>query len=292
MNTTTLEPLQGRAQFADQEKTLLRQLFAANLPPIARIRQQLELAQPETISDLILENTGLEFMVDYYFRLLPPRLGARIVSDPRFTVRAAICLFFCQQLRRTANAERADHRMEGYWRLVTHEKLTLVLRELLRMGEAREGVFSILQYMNRDSLVHLLDDPDVDAGELLELFRELNDGVHQLFSANLDLFDFVCRLASEAGDNDYLEYLSAGGFAGLLMEMRIAETLIEEAIGRLAQPDATDTTEPNGQTLPLRVLVHLLDDIPRPVRRLVLERLEQLGHIPSGLAVSFLQEQL
>ncbi len=282
----------GRAVFADQEKALLRQLLQAELPPIARIRQLLEMAQPDAIAELIQENTGLEFTIDYYFRLLPARLGARIVGSARFSVRAAVCLFYCQLLRSTDegagdSGRKRRHRMEGYWRLVAHEKLTMILRQLLHMGESRAGVFSILRYMDRDNLVNLLADHEVDARALLDLFRDQDADVYDLFAENLDLFDFVCRLASEADDDEFLERLSDQGFAATMMELRVAETLIEEAVGHINRlQGASERRE-----LPLSVLVHLLDDIPINVRRLVLERLESLGHVPPGLALSFMEQR-
>lgn len=288
----------AREIFADQEKTLLRQLLQADLPPIARIRQLLGMAQPDMISDLIQENTGLEFTLDYYFRLLPARLGARIVSAPGFTVRSAVCLFYCQLLRSDTGdspkktKQASAHKMEGYWRLVAHDKLTLILRQLIQMSESRAGVFSILQYMDRENLVTLLNDNEIDIAALLDLFRELDEEVYTLFAENLDLFDFVCRLASEVGDNDYLEFLSAGGFAAKMMELRIAETLVEEALSHLhRKKGAHDAHNDSVRELPLSVLVHLLDDIPQNVRRMVLERLEKLGHIPFGLALSFLEQR-
>ncbi len=49
----------GRTIFAEEQKATLRGLFTAQLPPIARIRQQLELIQADIISDLVLESSGL-----------------------------------------------------------------------------------------------------------------------------------------------------------------------------------------------------------------------------------------
>ncbi|MEQ9364586.1 MAG: hypothetical protein RIF32_10100 [Leptospirales bacterium] len=290
MDTSTIDAsAPGREIFADQEKSLLRQLLRAELPPIARIRQLLEMARPDAISDLIQENAGLEFTLDYYFRLLPARLGARIVGDPRFTVRSAVCLFYCQLLRADGQGGARPHqyRIEGYWRQVSHAKLTLILRQLLLMGESRAGVFSILQYMSRDNLVTLLDDQEVDTGALLDLFRDPDADVYTLFVENLDLFDFVCRLASETGDDDFLNDLSNRDFAATMMELRIAETLVEEARSHIQKLQTTGER----RELPLSVLVHLLDDIPPNVRRMVLERLEKLGYIPMGLALSFMEQR-
>ncbi|MCR9142865.1 MAG: hypothetical protein NXI24_11480 [bacterium] len=271
---------------------MLRQLLQAELPPIARIRQLLEMAQPDTVSDLVQENSGLEFTLDYYFRLLPARLGARIVSAPGFTVTSAVCLFYCQLLRADGESgpirkQSRQYRIEGYWRLVAHEKLIMILRQLLVMGESRDGVFSILQYMDRDNLVSLLNDDEVDAAALLDLFRELDADIYNLFADNLDLFDFVCRLASEADDEGFLSDLEDQDFAATMMELRIAETLLEEAREHLRRLQ----TNGGRRELPLSVLVHLLDDIPPNVRRMVLERLEQLGHVPMGLALSFMEQR-
>ena len=237
--------------------------------------------EPALVSQMIAAEPELVFMLDYYFRLLDPQVGARIVSADEFSVASALELFNCQILRyqRTHLAGTEGNydfayasMLESYWRVVKKEKLTEVFQQLLQLGTNNHfAALLILQQMNLDNLIFMQKDPDFRSPAMLELFKNLGGNVQKLISENLDLFDFVYRLASDLNDEDYLAFLDE--FTGFVMEIRIGRTLADDAAKHLDE---------HGK-VPLNTVVHLLDGIPPESRRITLEIMRQRGHIDPRL---------
>ncbi|MCR9141590.1 MAG: hypothetical protein NXI24_05000 [bacterium] len=264
----------------DFQTTTLYKLLGQKLPPIHQIEQELGTIDAGIVADMVASEPEIVFIVDYYFRLLDPKIGARIVSSESFAVGAALELFNCQILRyqrsHLAGEEGYDFAyasmLESYWREVDNTKLTLIFQELLRLGKSNHfAAMLILQQMNLDNLIFMQADANFRSPAMLALFKNLGGNVQKLISENLDLFDFVYRLASDLKDEDYLTFLDE--FTGFVMEIRIGRTLADDAAQHLDE---------HGK-VPLNTVVHLLEGIPDESRRITLEIMRQRGHIDPGL---------
>ncbi|MEQ9364437.1 MAG: hypothetical protein RIF32_09350, partial [Leptospirales bacterium] len=193
----------------DFNTTTLYQLLGQKLPPIHQIEQELKAIEPAVVAEMITSEPEIVFIIDYYFRLLDPKVGARIVSAESFAVTAALELFNCQILRyqrsHLGGEEGYDFAyasmLESYWREVDNTKLTLVFQELLDLGKNNHfAALLILQQMNLDNLIFMQANPNFRSPAMLTLFKNLGGNVQKLISENLDLFDFVYRLASDLED--------------------------------------------------------------------------------------------
>ncbi len=269
------------------QQSELYHLLEQNPPPVNQIKQALESVEPALVAELVENEPEVTFLVDYYFRLLPDHVGARVVSAPEFTLRAALELFNCQILRYQRRSLHSDDydvayasMMESYWREVNPEKLTQIFQEMLNLGKSNHfAALMILQQMDLDNLVFMQQQPQFRSKAMLALFKDLGGNVRKLISENLDLFDFVYRLASDVDDQQYLGFLDE--FTSFIMEIRIARTLADDAARR---------ADERGK-VPLNTLVHLLDGIPDESRRMTLELLRQRGHIDPGLMQGLMQLQ-
>ncbi len=264
----------------DYRTTPLYQLLGQKLPPIHQIEKELGVVEPALIADMISTEPELVFIIDYYFRLLDPKVGARIVSAEDFSVSAALELFNCQILRYQRSHLGGEDgydfayasMLESYWREVDNNRLTLVFQELLNLGKSNHfAALLILQQMNLENLIFMQGHSNFRSPAMLTLFKNLGDNVQKLISENLDLFDFVYRLASDLKDDDYLAFLDE--FTGFVMEIRIGRTLADDAAQHLDE---------HGK-VPLNTVVHLLEGIPDESRRITLEIMRQRGHIDPGL---------
>lgn len=274
---------------ADFRRLDLYRLLGEQPPPIARIRNELEAADPAVVAAMLLEEPETVFLMDYYFRLLPREVGARLISDPRFNESAAIELFNCQIIRYfRSNWESRQYDvayasiLESYWTGVDKEKLARIFGALLQAGKSSHGAaLLILRQMNLDSLLFLQQAPGFNSPAMLNLFKELGSGVEQLLQENLDLFDFVYRVAQDLKDQDYLQFLDE--FTMFIVQLRVARTLADD-IERHAR-------ESPGGKPPLALLVRMLEDMPGSAQRISLELLKQRGLIEPGLAQSLLSLQ-
>jgi hypothetical protein len=264
----------------DFNNTTLYQLLGQKLPPIHQIEQELKAIEPAVVAEMITSEPEIVFIIDYYFRLLDPKVGARIVSAESFAVTAALELFNCQILRyqrsHLGGEEGYDFAyasmLESYWREVDNTKLTLVFQELLDLGKNNHfAALLILQQMNLDNLIFMQANPNFRSPAMLTLFKNLGGNVQKLISENLDLFDFVYRLASDLEDADYLAFLDE--FTGFVMEIRIGRTLADDAAQHLDEFGK----------VPLNTVVHLLEGIPDESRKITLEIMRQRRHIDPGL---------
>ena len=201
---------------SDYKSARLYQLLGQKLPPVHQIEQELKSIDSAVVSDMIAAEPEIVFLIDYYFRLLDSKVGARIVSAENFAVTAALELFNCQILRyQRSHLGGADNydlayasMLESYWREVDKEKLSNVFQELLSLGKNNHfAALLILQQMNLDNLIFMQKDKNFRSPAMLTLFKNLGGDVQKLISENLDLFDFVYRLASDLDDRDYLAFL-------------------------------------------------------------------------------------
>ncbi|MBX7056882.1 MAG: hypothetical protein K1X75_02360 [Leptospirales bacterium] len=262
----------------------LYRMLGESLPPIARIEQELRGVSPELVAGIIAGDSAAVFLIDYYFRLLPQSVGARIVSAASFSNEAAIDLFNCQIIRYfRAHLGASDHDMahssmlESYWREVSTERIAEIFRSLLRGGGANHGAaLMILNEMDLERLLFLRQSPGFDSPAMLNLLKEMGRNAEKLLHDNLDLFDFVYRIAADMRDADYLRFLDE--FTQFIVQLRVARTLADDL-----QRQAESGGKPS-----LQLLVPMLQDIPASSRRLSLELLRQRAVIDGPLADSLL----
>lgn len=269
---------------ADFRNTALYRLLGESLPPVGRIEQELRAIAPDLVATIIANDSASVFLIDYYFRLLPREIGARIVSDAGFSTEAAIDLFNCQIIRYfRAHLNASDHdlahssMLESYWREVSTARIAEVFRSLLRGGSANHGAaLMILKEMDLDRLLFLRQSPGFDSPAMLQLLKQLGQNAERMLHQNLDLFDFVYRIASDLKDLEYMRFLDE--FTQFIVQLRVARALAD---------DVQKQSQADGQPS-LQLLVRMLEGIPGSSRRLALELLRQRGVIEAGLAEGLL----
>ena len=210
----------GRAEFKRAEQAVLRQMLTDPGQPIAGVRRQLEISQPASIAEMVLESEEFAVALNDFLRLLPPRLGARIVGDPRFSIAAAARLLHVQSQNHPEQKFLA-----GYWQIVSHRKLSELLLDAAARNLSPEYTLPLLRSLDRDALQALLRTRSTSGVSLLALLqnydRVARDGLRALFLEQPDLFDFACHLAHAAGADAFLETLGEDDFAERITEIRV-----------------------------------------------------------------------
>jgi hypothetical protein len=246
-------------------------------PQINRIERALGQLEPAELARLLRRNPLAAFLTDYYFRLLPVNLALKFVEAPDLGAEGRITLFSCQLVRHfRSNVERAAGSppaplIDSYWRNLTAPTFVELYSNLRKSGaledrEAREWL-GVADFAHLNAL---LEAPDLDAGLTLALFRETSDRELAELSKNIDLFDFIYRLARRADDRRFIERLDV--YADQIILMRTARAITEDVARRA---DA-------GGKLPLATLARLVENSADESFRMALSLLEERGLIDPG----------
>ena len=263
---------------SDYRDTQLYHLLGLSIPPLARMEAELKTISPELVSDLIRAEPDTVFLLDYYFRLMDPSIAARILGHADFHTAAALDLFNCQMIRyyrQNLDSEKHDAAYasltESYWRVVPKEKLTELFRNLLTTGKSNHAAaLMVLQNMDMDNLIYLQQKPEFRSEAMLEFFKELGGDIKKLIVDNVNIYDFVYRLAADLNDNDYLAFLEE--FTLFMIQIRIARSMTDEA----------HALQNNQGKISLSDLVQLLQHIPDNSREMTLQLMQQENLIQAG----------
>ncbi len=246
-------------------------------PQITRIERALGQLQPEELARLLAKNPLAAFLTDYYFRLLPVNLALKFVEAPDLGANSRITLFSCQLVRHyRSNLERPAGSarvplIDSYWRNLTAPTFVELYLNLQKSGaledrEAREWL-SVVDFAH---LSALLESPELDPAQSLALFRNANDRELSELSKNIDLFDFIYRLARRADDRAFIDRLDV--YADQIILMRTARAITEDVARRV---DASGK-------LPLATLARLVENSADESFRMALALLEERGLIDPG----------
>lgn len=255
---------------AYRESRLYRLLNQA-MPPLHQIEKELRAIRPGLVGDLLLREPETVFIIDYYFRLFDQDLGGGIISAPDFEIGAAVELYNCQVVRyyrSHLNSQDHDFRyaslLESYWSKVEREKLLLILKTLITGGKSNLfSIVMILQGMDISRLNFLSRDANVKSQAMLDLFKNIGDGVFDLIANNLDLYDFIYKIASDLKDEDYVGFLDE--YTRFIVQLRIGQTLVE---------DGRRHADRSGK-IPFKDLVEMLPMIPEESLEITLQLFEQ-----------------
>ncbi len=253
-----------------QDTELYKQL-SSGMPAIKRMEQLLREVEPSLISTIIEAEPETVFILDYYFRLFDTSVGARIVSDPNVSVHVLVELFNCQIVRfYRVNLDESGYNAaysslrESYWRDISRERLLELFRTLIATGEGnRLSAVVILQNMDLQDLKMLRKE---QSQSLLEFFKSFQD-FESVIKDNLNLYDYIYKLALEAGDDDFLRFLDE--FTTFIVRLRIAQSFIMEA---------EDYLGPDGK-IPFKQVVEMVRTIPSESLDITLQMLHRQGYV-------------
>src|SRR5690606_12385675 len=144
------------------------------------------------------------------------------------------------------------------WQAVPRVRLAPIFeRFAISAGESNRYA-ALMIFQNLD-LEHLQEVASASLKSMLEFLKARNWDFRELILANLDLYDYVARLARDLGDSDFARLLD--GHVGFAVQVRIAEDFADEI--RQARDDAG--------TVSLARLVPIVERIPRESVRYALE---------------------
>jgi hypothetical protein len=137
----------------------------------------------------------------------------------------------------------------------------------------------MLENLDTDNLELLHTLREMKNSAILEIFKGLGKGVTKMISSNLDLFDFIYRLASDMDDHEYLRFLDH--YTNIIVQLRIAQSMADLA---KTKTDATGK-------VPLKELVEIIKEVPTPSMEVTLQLLKQRNLIDEKTADSLLALQ-
>ncbi len=269
----SLAGMQNSARSPDlYRQSRLYQLINQSMPPLHQIETELRAIDPGLVADLLLTEPETVFIIDYYFRLFDHALGGSILSHPAFEIGAAVELYNCQVVRYyRSHLHSQDHDfryaslLESYWSHVEKEKLLLILKQLITGGKSNLfSIVMILQGLDISRLDFLARDKNVRSQAMLDLFKNIGDGVFDLIANNLDLYDFVYKIALDLKDQDYVKFLDE--YTRFIVQLRIGQTLADDAVGR---------ADAGTGRIPFKDLVEMLPMIPEESLGITLQIFEQ-----------------
>lgn len=257
----------------------------SSLPPVQKIEHALAAMPPGDLSALLTNEPETVFIIDYYFRLFPKELAARLISHPDFSVDAAVELYNCQIIRHfRASLEKklTDESYASiagsYWGLVGKEKLLEILRhQFTGKHSAYFSVLMLLQKLDASLLNALARDERIRSKATLEFFKAMGGGVRGVITSNLDMYDFLYKLARDLKDGEYTTFLD--DYTRLVVQLRIAETVIQ---------DLEQSRDASGHVR-LKALLDTLPSIPEEARRIALEMMRDRGLIDDATLKSVLE---
>jgi len=252
------------------------QLLNANPPAVHRIHDALRDWNALECSLLLSEEPECVYLIDYYFRLFEPEIGARLINDADFALSAAAELFNCQLIRyyrSLLSEEKSDYSslIHSYWKLVDKDRFL----EILRLTMSKDSIFSAVFLLQQvDQLDFLRNSERFPSGALLDFFKSQGRNLLEYIQNNLDLYDYIYGLARQMKDTEYLHFLDE--FTSMVVELRIIGTLAEEHSRKL---------EP-GEKMSLKQLVTFLDSLPASSHTLAMDLLKRRELIEPGTASS------
>lgn len=254
--------------------TLLNQPF----PPIKRIRELLTVIAPGEVAEVLKSEPNASFQLDYYLRLFEPEIGGRIISHPDFTMEALIELFNCQMIRfygkhldeSSEIAITDDVLLDSFWKELRKEKLLRLFKELITTGKSNiVAAYMLLKSMNQKDMEYI---GKTHAVSILDFFKRTKNNFESFLLNNLELYDFIYKLAREQNDTEYLEFLKQ--YTRLAMSLRMAQNYADEAEMSNLTPEGT---------IPLKELVNIIQDAPNETFELTLNILVQRGLVGEGI---------
>ncbi|MBI3394953.1 MAG: hypothetical protein HY042_03880 [Spirochaetia bacterium] len=270
---------------AAYRQTELYGLLNQTYPPVAAIEEELRRTPPAALSELLLSEPECVFIVDYYFRLFPKEIAGSLISNPEFSVDAATELYNCQIIRhyRSLLGKEKSHDgysslMDSYWSHVGKERLLQILRQ--QITGKRSDYFSVimlLQKMDASVLSLLRGEDEHRSHAMLDVFKAMGSSVKTVITSNLDLYDFIYRLALELKDEEYIAFLQ--DYTNLIVQLRIAENMVMDL------QDAKDTTG----KIPLKALIEMVPSIPTEALRIALEMMRERGLIDQTTVKSLIE---
>lgn len=267
------------------KQTELYNLMEERMPPLAKIKSCLEAIEPRIVSDMLISEPEIVFLLDYYFRLFQPELAARFINSEDFDLVAAVELYDCQVIRfYRANIDSTDHDseyssiMDSYWSSVSSNRLLEIFKAILSHGKSiNPSALLLLQKLDVDSLEKVQEIENFQSKGMLQLFKNLGTGVLDIISNNLDLFDFLFQLSAEHGDTDYIKFLEE--YTRFVVQLRIAQNMVEDGGNLVAE----------GGKIPLKDLIELIETIPDEALELTLQLLLHRNYIDEKTITSLQQ---
>jgi len=253
------------------KKSALYLLLNQQMPSLKKIENELRVVEPSVITELIRNEPECVFILDYYFRLFDPAIGARIVGHPDLDLNALIEMFNCQVIRYyRAHLNLEDYGtayyslLESFWKDIGREKMLLLFQNLIKSGESnRLSAVMLLQNMDLGDLKFLQKS---QSKGLLDFFKKIQN-LDNFLVSNLDLYDYVYRLALDSDDVEYLRFLDE--YTNLAVQLRIAHNFANEAEAHI---------DSEGKIV-FKNLIELIQDVPVESQNLTLEILQRRGFI-------------
>ena len=251
------------------------------IPALRRIESCLRSTSPAILAEMIQAEPESTYIIDYYLRLFDPEVGERFVNSPDIPAEILVELFNCQVIRHYLAAMTTDPSREppslrsSYWSSIHRERMTELFKGLLGTSEsARFSAVMILQRMQLSDLRFL--NPS-ETSTVLDYFRGMGPGFTDAVARNLDLYDYLYRVAKDRSDDGYLEFLDQ--YTNFVVQLRVAENLTAEA-QNMADP---------GGLIPFRNLVALIEGAPDDSTELMLKILVHRKFVSEETAQSLLE---
>ena len=257
-------------------KNSLYECLNETFPSFKQIQRVLSEVEPLDISRYIDQDPNSVFTFDYYFRMFQPEVGGRIINHNDFSVINLVELFNCQLIqfylkhpREDAQSLQIENLLGSYWSKLEKSRLLNLFQELIATGNnIGVAAYLLLKNLDHDDL-HVIE--NLRAREVLEFFKKSRKDFKKFLLNNLDLFDFIHKLARDHNDHEYLDFLNQ--HTAYAITLRLAENYSEEAEGLLDE---------NGK-IPLKELVCLINEIPNDSVELTLEIMVNRGLISPGI---------
>ncbi len=259
----------------------LFRLLNEPIPALHRIERCLREIEPAVVAEMIEAEPEATYIIDYYLRLFEPEVGARIINSNDVPPNTLADLFNCQVIRHYLAAMTQDNArpqpslLGSYWGHIHRDRMTELFKRLVGTSEsARFSAVMILQRMQLADLRFLSED---ETSTVLQYFRGMGPGFADAIARNLDLYDYLYRVAKDRSDRDYLEFLD--NYTNFVVQLRVAENLTAEA---------QLLADEKGQ-IPLSGLVQLIQGAPDDSAELMLKILVHRGFVSTAMARGLLE---
>lgn len=241
------------------------------MPALSKIENALRNTSAKDISDLIQNEPDTIFLIDYYFRLFQPEVAAKIINDPEFDRRACVELYDCQVIRFYRSNLYTEEReffdsslLDTYWKHVENERLIDIFQGLVSGTRTiNPSAILILQELDISRLKFLRKGEQFQSHAMLELFKNMGEGVLNIIANNLDIFDFIYEISVDHKDEEYIKFLD--DYTKFVVQLRIAQTMVEDG-ERMAKESGK---------IPLKDLVDMITMIPDEALEITLQLLLQ-----------------
>lgn len=265
---------------SDYKGSELFALLNEPIPALRKIESCLRVTPPAVLAEMIEAEPESTYIIDYYLRLFEPEVGERFVNAPDMPAPILAELFNCQVIRHYLAAMTVDPARpppslkSSYWSHIGRERMTQLFKQLL--GKSDSARFSAVMILQRMELSDLRFLSSAETSTVLDYFRTMGPEFADAIARNLDLYDYLYRVARDRSDGEYLEFLDQ--YTNFVVQLRVAENLTQEA-QRLAEADGM---------IPFRNLVALVEGAPPDSIELMLKILVHRKFVSEETAKSLL----